>query len=225
MIIPNQREHEPNRDYAFRVLRENLINMELKPGTLIAEQEIANILGVSRTPVHEAFLELSRSQIIIIHPQRGCEISMIDYDRIEEARFFRSTIETAIIKETCDRATDADLAELEEIIKLQEFYSENPNREKFLELDNDFHKKMYMICNKQQTHYMVSIMSLHFDRVRTLTLNAVNNAKIITDHKNIFEAIKTRKVDKAVAHFQKHMSRFEVDWDDIVKQYGQYIKQ
>ena len=224
MIIPAQREHEPNRDYAFRVLRENLVNMELKPGTLIAEQETANLLGVSRTPVHEAFLELSRSQIIIIHPQRGCEISMIDYDRIEEARFFRSTIETAIIRETCEKATEADLAKLEESIKLQEFYSENPNREKFLELDNDFHKNMYIICNKQQTHYMVSIMSMHFDRVRSLTLNSVNNAKIISDHKAILDAIRAGKPDKAVAHFEKHMERFEVDWNDIVKEYSQYIK-
>ena len=59
-------DRESNRDYALRVIRENIINLELKPGTMISEQDIANELNLSRTPVHEAMQELSTTKIIEI---------------------------------------------------------------------------------------------------------------------------------------------------------------
>ena len=78
MIITPKNTFEPNREYAFRIVKDNIINMEIKPGSLIGEQEIATQLGISRTPVHEAFLELSKSKIVNILPQKGCSVSLID---------------------------------------------------------------------------------------------------------------------------------------------------
>ncbi|SDY11288.1 regulatory protein, gntR family [Ruminococcaceae bacterium YAD3003] len=51
MIITPKQTFEPNREYAFRIVKDNIINMEIKPGSLIGEQEIASQLGISRTPV------------------------------------------------------------------------------------------------------------------------------------------------------------------------------
>ncbi|MBO7449641.1 MAG: GntR family transcriptional regulator, partial [Clostridiales bacterium] len=87
MIITPKHDYEHNRDYALRVVRENIINLEIKPGSLIGEQEIANLLNLSRTPIHEAFLELSKSKIIDILPQKGCFVSYIDPELINESRF------------------------------------------------------------------------------------------------------------------------------------------
>ena len=153
MIITPKQTFEPNREYAFRIVKDNIINMEIKPGSLIGEQEIATQLGISRTPVHEAFLELSKSKIVNILPQKGCSVSLIDYELIKESRFLRIAVETALIREACDVATEEDIQKLYANIKLQQFYLEN-DPPKFLDLDNEFHKNIYVACNKMQCFYM-----------------------------------------------------------------------
>ena len=223
MIITPKFDYENNRDYALRIVRDNIINMEIKPGSLIGEQEIANTLNLSRTPIHEAFLELSKSKIIEIFPQKGCFVSYIEHELINESRFLRKCIESAVLEEACDVASADDLNELEEIIHLQEFYNDK-NKEKFLELDNEFHKVFYRICNKMQCYYMVSLMSLHFDRVRNLSLHAVKDHKIIEDHKNIRDAVKKKDKTAVRSAFMKHMSRFDLEWDIIAEKYGEYVK-
>lgn len=222
MNVPAKQPNETNREYAFRVISENIISLDIEPGSMIGEQEIANMLGLSRTPVHEAFLELSKSKILDILPQKGCLVSMIDSDLIREARFLRITVETALVEDACELAKEEDLRKLEENLELQEFYlSKDPD--KLLALDNEFHKMIYFICNKMQCYYMVSLMSLHFDRVRSLSLHSVKDLKIVSDHRAIFDAIKKKDPAAARAAFQKHMARFELDWNIITQEYKQYI--
>ena len=122
MKITEKKSNESNREYALRVIRENIINLELKPGTMISEQDLADELGLSRTPVHEALQELSQTKIIEILPQRGSRISLIDMNLVEEAVFIRSTLEAAIIEIACKSAGEEDINQLEENINLQEFY-------------------------------------------------------------------------------------------------------
>lgn len=222
MIVPAKNPSETNREYAFRVISENIISLEIEPGSMIGEQEIATILGLSRTPVHEALLELSKSKIVDILPQKGCSVSMIDSDLIREARFLRITVEAALVEDACELATEADLQELEENLQLQEFYLKK-DQSKLLTLDNDFHEIIYRICNKMQCHYMVSLMSMHFDRVRNLSLRSVKDLKIVSDHRAIFDAIKAKDPVAARAVFQKHMARFDLDWNIISQEYKQYI--
>ena len=99
---------ESNRDYALRVIRENIINLQLQPGSMISEQDIADELHLSRTPVHEALQELARTKIIEILPQRGSLVSLIDMELVEEAVFIRSTIEVAVVELACRKATEED---------------------------------------------------------------------------------------------------------------------
>ncbi|MCQ2534750.1 MAG: GntR family transcriptional regulator [Clostridia bacterium] len=221
MIITPKLEHEHNREYALRIVRDNIINLEIKPGSLIGEQEIASMLGLSRTPVHEAFLELSKSKIINILPQKGCLVSYIDPELIKEARFLRRCVESALIEEVIDVATPEDLIEIDENIRLQEFYKDNSD--KLMELDNNYHKIMYRICNKMQCHYMVTLMSMHFDRVRNLSLHAKKDAVIIDDHRKIYEAIVAKDKKTAVSIFEKHISRIDLDWSIIEDNYSEYI--
>ncbi len=222
MIITPKNPSETNREYAFRIISDNIINLEIEPGSMIGEQEVATQLGLSRTPIHEALLELSKSKIVDILPQKGCLVSMIDSDLIREARFLRITVETALVEDACEMAKESDLRDLEENLQLQEFYlAKEPT--KLLGLDNDFHKIIYRICNKMQCHYMVSLMSMHFDRVRSLSLHSVKDLKIVSDHRAIFDAIKAKNPVAARAAFQKHMARFELDWNIISREYKQYI--
>lgn len=216
---------ETNREYALRVIRENIVNLELAPGSMISEQDIANQLNLSRTPVHEAMQELSSTKIIEILPQRGSHVCLIDMDLVEEAVFARATIEGAITEMASTKATEKDIQELEENVTLQQFYHEKNNLDKLMELDNAFHEMMYKITNKMQCHYMVRLMSIHYDRIRELHLHSFNPELIINEHKEILEAIKNKDGAAARAVLDKHLSRHHMKADEIKKKYPQYFAQ
>lgn len=216
--------NETNREYATRIIRNNIISLDITPGSMIGEQEIADQLKISRTPVHEALLELSKSKIVDILPQKGCHVSLIDSEYIEEAVFIRSTMETAIVGMACKEATPADIIKLEENVKLQEFYLSQNQPDKIMELDNQFHEYLYKICNKMQCYYMVNLMSIHFDRLRNLSVQTIKNLKIVNDHKEISTAIRNHDVQKAKELLKTHLSRQEIDQKIIREQYPQYFK-
>ena len=215
-ILPKESK-ESNRDYALRIIRENIINLELQPGSMISEQDIANELSISRTPVHEALQELARTKIIDILPQRGSLVSKINMELIEEAVFMRATIEAAVTELACKNASEEDIVKLEENVNLQEFYLAKNNLEKIMELDNAFHLMMYEITNKLQCHFMVKTMNIHYDRIRELHLHAFNPERIITEHKQILDAFKKKDGELAKKAILKHLERHHTDEDELKK--------
>lgn len=216
-------EKESNRDYALRVIKRNIINLELKPGSMISEQDIANELNLSRTPVHEALQELSSTKIIEILPQRGSLVSYVDMTLVDESVFMRATIESAVTKEACEKATEQDIDELEENVTLQEFFYSKDNLDKLMELDNAFHKIMYKIANKLQCHFVVSTMNIHYDRFRELRLHTSDPANIVADHKAILQAMKEKNSDNAKDLVLKHLNRLYTDEMEIRKKYPDYF--
>lgn len=215
---------ETAREYALRAIKENIISLDLEPGASISENEIASFLGVSRTPVRESIQELSKASVIEIYPQRGSYVALIDGAMVEEARFLRKVLDTAVIEEACDIANNMDILALEENVSLQEFYLQNLATEKIYILDNDFHKLIYSAAKKETIHAMRSNIMLHFDRVRSLSMKTVKDTKIVSDHRQMLEAIKSKDKEVAKALVEKHMSRYHIDEAEIRAQYPQYFK-
>ena len=89
MYLTERLPRETGRDYALRMLKDNIVRLELKPGSLVSENELAAEMGLSRTPVREALIELSKVKIVEIYPQRGSAIARIDCHMVEEAKFMR----------------------------------------------------------------------------------------------------------------------------------------
>lgn len=223
MVVSEKLANETNREYAFRVIKQNIIDLEIKPGSMVGEQELAQELGLSRTPVHEAFLELSKTRIVEILPQRGCRVSLIDPALVEEARFIRLTIETAIVEKACGLAKPEELAQLESNLKLQEFYLANPDPKAMLDLDDAFHQSFYKICNMMQCWYMVNAMSIHFDRLRSMSLTTVKDLKIVSDHRLMLDAVRMQDTAQARMIVEKHLSRVQCDVMEIRQLYPDYF--
>ena len=215
---------ETVREYAFRAITENIISLDLAPGTAISENEIAWFLGISRTPVRESIQELHKAAIIEIYPQRGSYVSLIDNQYVEEAVFLRTVLDKAVIEEACDMATPEDIAAMEENIALQEFYLSNNATEKIYELDNAFHKMIYTCSKKEIIHEMRKTIMIHFDRVRSLAMIAVKDTKIVNDHKLMLKAIKEKDKETAKELVEKHLNRYRVDQEALLKAYPQYFK-
>ena len=101
MRIEERQYAETARDYALRILKDNIVAMELEPGAMVSENELAAQMGLSRTPVREALMDLAKFHIVEVLPQRGSRIALIDYALVEEARFARQVLEVAILEQVC----------------------------------------------------------------------------------------------------------------------------
>ncbi len=175
MYVTEQLARENGRDYALRTLKENIIRLELEPGSSISDREVASQLSLSRTPVREALLELAKSKVIDIYPQKGSVVSLIDYELVEEAYFIRNVLETAVIELACRKASQDSLEELKSNIKLQWFYHQERALDKLMELDDEFHCMLFKITGKMQTYEMMKGMMVHFDRVRNMALGTMKS--------------------------------------------------
>ena len=225
MNVEEKRPKENAGDYALRVLKENIVSLALEPGRMISENEIAARLGISRTPVREALIELSRVGIVEILPQKGISIMLIDYSMVEESRFLRMVLEREVVKTICQLDELPDLSALDENLNLQAFYVDHSNPEKLLELDNVFHALLFQIANKVQCYgWMMEGLSVHFDRVRSMSLNAVKDIKIVSDHRAIVEAIKDKDAEQAALLMEKHLSRYKIDEQAIREKYPTYFR-
>jgi DNA-binding GntR family transcriptional regulator len=224
MQIMERKSGESARDYAFRVIKESIVSLKIIPGTMVSENELSLKLGLSRTPVREALIDLSKSQVVEIYPQKGIYISLIDPKLVEEDRFLRLVLESAIVKTACEVATKENLTALEENLKLQEFYLQNPSPDKLLKLDDEFHELLFSICKKDRIYKLMNSMSIHFDRVRSLSLVAIKDIKIVGDHQTILNAIKGRDKEGGEAVMIKHLSRYKVDDEQLRAEYPRYYK-
>ena len=121
-------------------------------------------------------------------------------------------------------ASDADILRLEENVKLQETYVDSGPLESIHDLDNQFHKYLFTIAQKQQVFEMVQNLAIHFDRIRSLALNGIRDLDIVEDHRKILEAIRNRNEQQARQTMELHLSRCKVDSVSIREKYPQYFK-
>lgn len=218
--LPN----ETMRDFSLRVLKHNIISLDMEPGKMYSEKELSSELGLSRTPMREALLQLSKVKIVEIYPQRGSAVAWIDYGLVDEARFIREALECAVVRQVCQTATDEQLALLRSNVLRQQKCLEADNTDPLLQLDNNFHKLLFVLANKMQSYDFTSSMTIHFDRVRSMAITAVKDILFVGEHAQILEAIQSRDADKAAELMHEHLSGFRIDESTLRQKYPQYFK-
>src|SRR3954454_20202107 len=104
----------------YDALRNAIVTTELEPGQQISENEIADKLGVSRTPVREALARLRDDQLVQIVPQTGTFVAPISVSGVDDAQFLREALECSAVRLAAERADRGDVAQLGALIGRQE---------------------------------------------------------------------------------------------------------
>ncbi|WP_114351907.1 GntR family transcriptional regulator [Saliterribacillus persicus] len=218
------REHGSSRDFAYNMVKKQIMNGEIVPGTRMSEKEISEKLDLSRTPVREAFLKLNQEGLLGVTPQVGTNVTRIDLALVEEGRFVREHIEKAIVTLACEKLTKDDLFQLETNLTLQEFSIKKSSFKRLYELDDEFHHIIYKGCNKERTWEMVKRMNIQFDRLRLFRL-AVNHdwEIVVSQHREIFDAIEKRDVVLAAKKTQEHLRLVDIEKDKLKEEYPTYF--
>ncbi|MDF2689370.1 MAG: GntR family transcriptional regulator, partial [Microvirga sp.] len=132
------------RDQTLETLRRRIISLQLPPGEPLSENELAQELGVSRTPVRESLILLREEGLVQVFPQIGSFVSLVDLGRVAEAQFVREAIECASLN---DLAVDAaGIAGLRDILASQRDAEAKGDVEEFFRLDEDFHRELLRLA-------------------------------------------------------------------------------
>ena len=223
MLVLERLHGEGAREYVLRVMKKNIIECVLKPGEMLSENTLTEELHVSRTPVREALVEMSKIDLIEVLPKRGSRVTKIDYALVEESNFARKVLEKAIVEICCDLEKPQDFFRLEENLKLQKRFLYMSNQSRLLELDDEFHQLLFQMAKKSHVYDYLEDIRIPFDRIRYLSLLVIFDLQTVNDHIEILNAIRQRNKEEALAVMDKHLSRYLYDKTVIMERYPDYI--
>jgi DNA-binding GntR family transcriptional regulator len=213
------------RDAVYLTLKEQILTMELAPGTSISEKEISLLLEVSRTPVRESFQRLAQEGLLEIYPQRGTTVSLIDPDLVEEARFMREQLERAVIRLASQSFPDEFLSKLHMNVSLQKVSMDHQDYKQMFELDEAFHRTIFEGCKKSNTWAVIQQINAHLNRSRMLRLSADHHwDHLYLQHQEMVQAIQAKDADRAEQLMKEHL---HLTIDDLVllkEKYPTYFK-
>jgi GntR family transcriptional regulator, rspAB operon transcriptional repressor len=210
----------------YDILKNNILNLQLKPGTIISTQEIATKLQVSRTPVREAFIRLQKDSLVNIYPQKETIVSRINLNRVREERFIRESLECSVLDAVIKNRTITNITMLRENIEQQQ---SNVKKEKdyirHIRLDNEFHELLFAIGNQPLSWNTIQNVSAHYARIRLITVWTDEILKTtILQHQKIVTAIEEGALAYAREYMHEHLRRLETEIDDIVKAYPDFFE-
>lgn len=189
------------------VIKDRILNGEYAIGEKIKENEIAEELKVSRTPIREAIKQLEAEGLINCIPNRGSFALGFTKQDIEDIYTVRALIEGLAVSWAVAKITDHEIEKLQDIYELMEFYSNKKNSEKVVEMNREFHKIIY---NASNSRFLVQILKSYQEYVqqtRKVTVYVEENLdSILKEHYEILKAIKERDENKATEKILSHLS-------------------
>lgn len=194
------------RGRVFHKLREDILSGKYEEHEELKEVAIGEEMGVSRTPVREAFRQLELEGLIQIIPNKGAYVTGITEKDVKDIYMIRSLLEGLCAKWTTEHITKEQMDEMEENVYLAEFHAKKGHFEQLAELDNRFHDIMYEACNSKILEHQLKDFHQYVLRVRKKTLSNVNRGqKSNEEHKKIMEAIRDKNADLAEKLAHQHM--------------------
>ena len=206
-ITPIEIRKESTADHVFRVMRERIVSMDLKPHQHISRIELSKAFGVSQTPVREAILRLEEVGLVNVIPQSKTEIAPINSKRITEARFLRRALEIEACLTVAERASESQLSAIGERIKEhQELVDDDDRMSDFLNLDRLFHRSLFQIAEQESLHDLIIDRSVHLDRLRRLQLPLKGKRQsIVDDHQHMLDAIMSKDQARIIGSIHSHL--------------------
>lgn len=219
MILYNRKHKETAKEYAYRVLKDNIMSLDLKPGELLSESNLSETLNISRTPIREILMRLKNEHLIEVKPQAGTYVSLINRDLINEAIFMRSVLEKEVLKEACREFPEELFIELEKNLFAQKLVVDKEGKEiEFHNLDKNFHRLIFLGCNKGNIWDNIMNISTHYNRMRLLSEMKSNKIQIIKHHEEMLEIIKNNEFDKIDTYVNKHIVEPANEWETLINE-------
>lgn len=175
----------------YLILRNEILNLTLKPGQLLSENDIAKRFNVSRTPVRSVVERLKNESLITTDQRKGNYVSFIDIETVVQVIYIRSRVETDVLKMAARKEDQFLIKELElNLDEQKKQIKDNIDPEKFFEIDNKFHKLSFKAVGKQKAWDILQQLLIHYSRYRMLDFSQTRDFEMLyQQHADMYTAV------------------------------------
>ncbi len=197
---------KPIRDIVYEQLRKAILEGTIKPGERIVENEYADMLNISRTPVREALRKLEIEGFVEYIPRKGVIVKGFSLKDIIEIFEIRKALECLAVKHVVENISDEEIEALKEIIKKMEEAGKEDNYERIVDICQHFHQSILDASSMPRLQSMISTLQEYLERFKRVTLaKDTRRTSAIKEHKEIMQAIIEKDVSKAEELTIKHI--------------------
>ena len=200
-------ENKNLRDFVFEKLKHTIMSGEFLYGERLVERAVAEKIGVSRTPLREAFRRLEAEGLIETLANGGVVISRFSQDEVRQFYAIRANLEGLAVEWGLDRIVEQDFLQMEDCIINMEKEGNEGNTKEVARYNTDFHN---IIMRLSHSPILVSFIDglknrMQFIIAQSLSSNALQYKQSVTEHNRILKAMQARDKTEAVAAMREHL--------------------
>ena len=214
----NMNEYLPLRDVVFNTLRKAILRGELKPGERLMEIQLANKLGVSRTPIREAIRKLELEGLVLMIPRKGAEVAQITEKNMQDVLEVRKALEELAVQLACERITPEQIEEMK--MAAEEFHKvlKSGDVTKIAEADVKFHDVIFAATNNQRLITLLNNLREQMYRFRVEYLKQKEcYPQLLEEHEELIALISGGKVDEACEIMGRHIDNQASTVSDVIR--------
>lgn len=214
----NMNEYLPLRDVVFNTLRQAILRGELKPGDRLMEIQLANKLGVSRTPIREAIRKLELEGLVLMIPRKGAEVAEITEKSLRDVLEVRRALEELAVQLACEKITKEEIRELERVAKEFQQVVNSSDITEIAEVDVCFHDIIYTATDNQKLIQLLNNLreQMYRYRVEYLKRDGVF-PQLIAEHEAIIRHIENNEKEKATEVMCRHIDNQVETVIDVIR--------
>ena len=206
----NLDNYKPLRDVVFENLRTAILEGNLKAGQRLMEVQLAEQLGVSRTPIREAIRKLELEGLVVMLPRKGAYVANMSFKDLIDVLEIRATLEGLAASLAAERRNDEDVIKLEKVAKEFEEGVRNADIEVVLKKDVEFHENIFLMANNKKLYHLITSLWEQVHRFRVMYVsNNEASLSLVDEHKRILDAIKNGDCELAKKYATQHIELAE----------------
>ncbi|WP_251388399.1 GntR family transcriptional regulator [Mediterraneibacter agrestimuris] len=215
-------EYLPLRDVVFNTLRQAILRGELKPGERLMEIQLANKLGVSRTPIREAIRKLELEGLVLMIPRRGAEVAQITEKSLRDVLEVRRALEELAVQLACMRMTAEGIRQLKQAAAEFEKALGDEDITIVAEADVAFHDVVYLATDNERLISLLNNFREQMYRYRVEYLKKKEcHEKLLAEHRDLIQAIENGDSERATEITSTHIgNQVEVVSDTLRRNEG-----
>ncbi len=199
----------PQTQRAYREIRRRILDNDMPPNAQYLEQELADALGMSRTPVREALIRLSDERLVEVRPRHGARVLPVSVDDMREIYELMTELEALAARIVAERGLmREELRELERIVADMNAALERDDLLGWARLDELFHTHLVELAGNSRMSQVVSTFRDQAYRARMQTLKLrPKPVESNRDHASLVEAIRNRDAEHAATIHRRHRQK------------------
>lgn len=190
--------HQTLREKILETIRDAILKGQLKPGEKVAEPELAERFGISRTPIREAFRQLESEGYLTVIPRKGAVVTSLSERAVEEFYAIKSILEGYAARMAVENLTEKDMEKLEAINERLAQLAQEGDIKNFFKIHNEFHELFIKAAENEKLMELINQLMLKFNRLRLASLALPGRMEIsVQEHKKIIEAFRSKDGERA----------------------------